>query len=135
MNNIIKIFFLITVFTVVFVFIGGIISGNQSAVTAFFIAAGMIFYSYWFGSENVLKRYRAKEINAEDNSRLYNIVKRLTENINLPMPRVYFVNNKTPNAFATGRSPNHAAAAAAGILSLFNDEELSGVTGHGISSC
>lgn len=131
MNNIFKTFILMTILTVVFVFVGGVIGGRQGAVIAFIASAGMNFYSYWFSGKNVLKRYKAKEVTNDDESRLYGIVKRLAEHANLPMPKVYVVNNNTPNAFATGRNPSHAAVAATtGILSLLNDDELSGVIGH-----
>ncbi len=131
MTNAFKTFLLMTALTVGFVFIGGILGGRTGAFIALVFAAGMNFYSYWFSDKLVLKRYRAQEIGPEDNSRLYRIVEDLAQRANLPMPKVYIVPNKTPNAFATGRSPEHAAVAATtGILELLDDDELAGVIGH-----
>lgn len=131
MSNAFKTFFLMTVLTVAFVFIGGILGGRTGAFIALIFAAGMNFYSYWFSDKLVLKRYKAREVGPEDNSRLYRIVENLAQRAGLPMPKVYIVPNKTPNAFATGRNPEHAAVAATtGILELLDDHELSGVIGH-----
>ncbi len=131
MSNTFKTFVLMTVLTVAFVFIGGLLGGRTGAFIALIFAAGMNFYSYWFSDKLVLKRYNAREIGPQDNSRLYRIVENLSQRAGLPMPKVYIVPNNTPNAFATGRSPEHAAVAATtGILELLDDDELSGVIGH-----
>ncbi len=131
MSNAFKTFFLMTVLTVAFVFIGGILGGRTGAFIALVFAAGMNFYSYWFSDKLVLKRYNAREVGPDDNSRLYRIVENLSQRAGLPMPKVYVVPNNTPNAFATGRNPEHAAVAATtGILELLDDDELSGVIGH-----
>jgi len=91
----------------------------------------MNFFGYWFSDKLVLKRYRAKQLGPEDNHRLYNVVASLRQNANLPMPKVYIIPERSPNAFATGRNPAHAAVAATeGILELLDDDELAGVMAH-----
>jgi len=98
---------------------------------AFVAAAGMNLMAYWFSDKMVLKQYRARQIEPEDEPRLYNIVSRLARQADLPMPKIYVVPSQTPNAFATGRNPKHAAVAATdGILKLLDDDELAGVMAH-----
>lgn len=131
MSNNIRTFLLMLVLTLLFVWVGGQLGGGRGAFLAFVIAAGMNFFAYWFSDKMVLKQYRAQEVGPSDNSRLYQIVANLTQKANLPMPKVYIIPEQTPNAFATGRNPQHAAVAATeGILNLLNDEELSGVMAH-----
>jgi len=131
MNNNFRTFFLMTLLTVLFVWIGGMIGGRQGAIIAFVIAAGMNFFGYWFSDKLVLKRYRAQEVGPEDNSRLYRIVSELAPRADLPMPKVYVIPQPTPNAFATGRGPSHAAVAATrGIMNMLDDDELAGVMAH-----
>jgi heat shock protein HtpX len=126
-----KTFLLMTGLTVLFVWLGGQLGGKQGAVAAFVIAAGMNFYSYWFSDKMVLKRYRAQELHAEDGSGLYRMVAELADRAELPMPKVYIIPEQTPNAFATGRNPQHAAVAATqGILKILNKDELAGVMAH-----
>ena len=94
-----------------------------------FFAAAMNFGSYWFSDKIVLSMYRAKEVGPGD--RLYELVGRLAQRAGLPMPRVYVIPDMSPNAFATGRSPDHAAVAATeGILSILTNDELEGVIAH-----
>jgi len=134
MTNNLKTFLLMTILTVVFVWIGGIIGGTQGSIIAFLIAAAMNLYSYWFSDKLVLNQYRATQVGPNDNSRLYNIVASLARSSNLPMPKVYLIPDQAPNAFATGRNPQHAAVAATeGILNLLNDDELTGVMAHELS--
>ncbi len=129
MDNNFRTFFLMTLLTVLFVFVGGLVGGAQGAFIAFLFAAAMNFYAYWFSDKLVLKQYRAQE--AQPGVRLYDIVEKLTREANLPMPKVYVIPERTPNAFATGRNPKHAAVAAtAGILELLDDDELAGVMAH-----
>jgi heat shock protein HtpX len=129
MSNNVRTFFLMTVLTVLFVWIGGQVGGRQGAVLAFIAAAAMNFFAYWFSDKMVLKQYRAQE--AEPGSRLHRIVESLIQRANLTMPKVYIIPEQTPNAFATGRNPKHAAVAATeGILNILNDDELSGVMAH-----
>jgi heat shock protein HtpX len=99
---------------------------------AFILAAMMNFFSYWFSDKMVLRMYNAQEVG--QGHRLYAIVERLTRQANLPMPRVYVIPDPSPNAFATGRNPSHAAVAATeGILQALSDNELEGVIGHELS--
>ena len=129
MKNSFQTFFLMTILTVLLVFVGGQIGGGTGALIAFLLAAAMNFYSYWFSDKLVLRQYRAQQ--AAPGSRLYNIVEKLAKEANLPMPKVYIIPEKTPNAFATGRNPQHAAVAATeGIINLLNDDELAGVMAH-----
>ena len=131
MSNRLRTFFLMTLLTVVFVWVGGQLGGRQGSVIAFIVAAAMNFYGYWFSDKMVLKKYRAQEVAPGDNSRLYRIVSDLIKNTDLPMPRVFIIHDHNPNAFATGRNPAHAAVAATeGILDLLDDDELAGVMGH-----
>lgn len=129
MSNNVRTFLLMTVLTVLFVWIGGQVGGRQGALLAFLAAAAMNFFAYWFSDKMVLKQYRAQQ--AEPGSRLYRIVESLIQRANLPMPKVYIIPEQTPNAFATGRNPQHAAVAATeGILNTLNDDELAGVMAH-----
>ena len=119
-----------TVLTVFFVFIGGLLGGKEGAIIAFVIAAGTNFFAYWFSAKMVLKKYRAQEVTSS-NDRLYRIVEKLIPKSGLPMTKVYIIPQDTPNAFATGRNPKHAAVAATqGIINLLDDDELSGVMAH-----
>ena len=116
---------------VLFVWIGGTLGGKQGAILAFVVAGVMNFGGYWFSDKLVLKRYRAQEVGSADSSGLYRIVSDLAQNAQLPMPKVFVIPEQTPNAFATGRNPNHAAVAATqGLLQLLNEDEVAGVMAH-----
>jgi heat shock protein HtpX len=131
MTNSFRTFLLMATLTVLFVLVGGALGGENGALIAFIAAAAMNFFAYWFSDKMVLKQYRAQELTAESNSRLNNIVAKLAAQANLPMPRVFIISEQTPNAFATGRNPQHAAVAATeGILNLLEDDELEGVMAH-----
>jgi len=131
MQNNFHTFFLMTLLTVFFVWIGGQIGGQQGLVIAFVMAAVMNLGAYWFSDKMVLRQYRANEVGPESNSRLYDIVQKLVDNAKMPMPKVYVVPTNSPNAFATGRNPNHAAVCATdGILQILDDDELEGVMAH-----
>lgn len=122
-------FFFMTVLTVLFVWIGGTLGGEQGALIAFIASAAMNFWAYWFSDKMVLSQYRAQE--APPDSRLHRIVSTLVQNAKMPMPKVYTIPDNSPNAFATGRNPQHAAVCATnGIMQLLNDDELSGVMAH-----
>jgi heat shock protein HtpX len=131
MDNSIRTFLLMAVLTVLFVWIGAALGGQNGAILAFIAAGAMNFFAYWFSDKMVLKQYRAQEASADNNPRLYNMVATLAAQANLPMPKVYIIPEQSPNAFATGRNPAHAAVAASeGILNLLDDNELSGVMAH-----
>ncbi len=131
MDSTFRTFMLMTVLTVLFVVVGGMLGGKQGAINAFLIAAVINFFSYWFSDKLVLRRYRASQIQENDNPRLYHMVSDLAEKANLPVPKIYLIPEQTPNAFATGRNPKHAAVAATqGILELLDDNELAGVMAH-----
>lgn len=134
MKGNVKTFLFLSALSIMLIAAGSWIGGMQGAIVAFFVSLIMNIVSYWFSDKMVLKRYRAREIDSSENPRLYNMVERLAANAGLPMPRVYIVPDKTPNAFATGRNPSHAAVAATeGILQLLTDDELEGVMAHELS--
>ena len=129
--NTIKTAFLLTCLTLVLVAMGGAVGGKAGMVGAFVIAAVMNFGTYWFSDSIVLRMYGAKEVTAEEEPLLHSIVKNLAAKNGMPMPRVYVIPSESPNAFATGRNPKHAAVAATkGILSLLTPDELEGVMAH-----
>ena len=129
-----KTFFLMLVLTVLFILVGTAIGGRNGAIYAFIFAALMNFFTYWFSDKIVLRMYGAKEVSQSEAPELYGIVAELTSKASLPMPKVYIMENDTPNAFATGRNPEHAAVAVTtGILRILSKEELMGVIGHELS--
>ena len=122
------------VLTVIFILVGTVIGGKNGAIYAFIFAALMNFFSYWFSDKIVLRMYGAKEVSQGKAPELYGIVADLTSKASLPMPKVYIMENDTPNAFATGRNPEHAAVAVtSGILRILSRDELMGVIGHELS--
>ncbi len=127
----IRTFLLLSVLTVLLVLLGRVIGGRTGMVIAFGFALVMNFISYWFSDKIVLAMYRAREVSEAEAPELYRIVRTLCQRANLPMPRIYIVPSQTPNAFATGRSPKHAAVAVTeGLLHMLDEEELMGVLGH-----
>lgn len=129
--NFLKTTFLLAVLTGMLMIIGNLIGGQNGMLIALLIAGVMNFVSYWFSDKIVLAMYRAKPIEEKEAPVLYRIVKRLTEKNGMPMPKVYIIPEDSPNAFATGRDPKHAAVAAtAGILRILNEQELEGVMAH-----
>lgn len=125
---------LLAVLTALLVLLGNVIGGRNGATIALVFAGVMNFVSYWFSDKIVLAMYRAKPVSEADAPDLHRIVRDLTMKAGLPMPTVYIMQNDTPNAFATGRNPDHAAVAVTtGILSLLSREELAGVIGHELS--
>jgi heat shock protein HtpX len=131
MSNVFKTGLLLAVLTAMLVLIGGAIGGQQGMVVAFGLAVVMNFASYWFSDKIVLAAYRAKPMEESQAPRLYAIVRRLATRAGIPMPRVYLIPNDTPNAFATGRNPQHAAVAVTeGIMRILDEDELEGVLAH-----
>jgi heat shock protein HtpX len=129
-----KTFFLMLVLTFLFILVGTAIGGRSGAIYAFVFAGLMNFVMYWFSDKIVLRMYGAKEVAQGEAPELYGIVADLTSKASLPMPKIYIMENETPNAFATGRNPEHAAVAVtSGILRILSKEELRGVIGHELS--
>ena len=129
--NTLKTTFLMALLTVLLVLIGGVIGGRGGMTTAFLLAGAINLFSYWFSDKIVLRMYGAEPIEEQDNPRFYGMVRHLAGRAGLPMPQVYVIQDDSPNAFATGRNPEHAAiAATTGIMRLLNDEELAGVMAH-----
>src|SRR6266571_2372283 len=129
MTNALKTAVLLGVMSGLLLLIGETLGGGQGLLVGFFFAVVMNFGSYWFSDKIVLRMYNAQEVGPE--SRLYHIVDRLAKRAGLPQPRCYIIPDPSPNAFATGRNPEHAAVAATeGILTLLSDEELKGVLAH-----
>jgi heat shock protein HtpX len=134
MSNIFKTGLLLAVLTAMLVLLGGAIGGQQGMMIAFFIALAMNFVSYWFSDKIVLAAYGARPIDEAAAPRLYAIVHRLATRAGIPMPRVYLIPSETPNAFATGRNPQHAVVAVTeGIMRILDEEELEGVLAHELS--
>jgi heat shock protein HtpX len=131
MGNTFKTAFLLTLLTLLLLFIGRAFGGQNGMVIAFVFAAVMNFVSYFYSDKIALAMYRAQPATQEELPRVYQIVERLTQKIGIPMPKIYVIPTDSPNAFATGRNPHHASVAVTqGILNLLNDEELEGVLAH-----
>jgi heat shock protein HtpX len=129
MTNTVKTALLLGALSALLLLIGEMLGGAQGLVVGFVFAAAMNFGSYWFSDKIVLRMYNAQEVGP--GHRLYEAVARLARRAGLPQPRVYIIPDPSPNAFATGRSPQHAAVAATeGILRVLTDEELEGVLAH-----
>ncbi len=129
--NTFKTVFLMAALTMLLVLIGDAIGGRGGMVIALGFAVVMNFFSYWFSDKIVLAMYRAREVDEAAAPVLYRVVRRLAEKGNLPMPKVYILPQQAPNAFATGRNPQHAAVAATeGLLQILDEEELEGVIAH-----
>lgn len=131
MGNTFKTAFLLTALTLLLLFLGRIFGGQNGMLIALVIAAVLNFFSYFFSDKMALAMYRAQPVTREELPRAYQIVERLTQKIGIPMPKIYVIPTDSPNAFATGRNPQHASVAMTqGILDLLNDEELEGVLAH-----
>ena len=129
--NYLKTTMLLAALTAILVFAGDALGGRGGATTALVFAGVINFGAYWFSDKIVLMMYGAKQVREADAPELYAITRDLTMKAGLPMPKVYIMENDTPNAFATGRNPGHAAVAATtGIMRLLTKEELTGVIGH-----
>jgi heat shock protein HtpX len=131
MSNIFKTTLLLTVMTLLLMLAGRAFGGENGMLIALVFAGIMNFVSYFFSDKIALAMYRAQPVTREQLPRVYNIVERLSQKVGLPMPKVYVIPTDSPNAFATGRNPNHASVAVTqGILGLLNDDELEGVIAH-----
>ena len=129
--NGLKTTFLLTALTLLLVFAGEYLGGRNGALLAFVIAAATNFFSYFYSDKIALAMYGAQPVTREQLPRAYEVVERLTGRAGLPMPKIYVIPTDSPNAFATGRNPQHASVAVThGILGLLNDEELGGVLAH-----
>jgi len=120
--------------TLLFIWFGGMIAGQTGMIIAFIAAAGMNFYAYYYSDTQVLKHYHAIPVDHNSSTELYEIVERLTHRANLPMPALYIIPDKQPNAFATGRNYENAAVAVTeGLLELLTKEEVEAVVAHELS--
>ena len=129
--NYIKTAMLMVILTLLLVFAGGVLGGKSGMTFALIMAFFMNFITYFFSDKIVLKMYKAREVTEAEAPVLHRIVRRLSQKAGMPMPKVYIIPDMSPNAFATGRNPNHAAVAATeGIMQLLTEEELAGVMAH-----
>ncbi len=131
MFNLFKTAVLMAAITALFMAIGATIGGRSGMMIALAVAVGMNFFSYWFSDKMVLKMYNAQQVDESSAPQFYRMVAELAERAQLPMPKVYLINEDAPNAFATGRNPENAAVAATtGILRVLSERELRGVMAH-----
>jgi heat shock protein HtpX len=131
MFNLLKTAVLMAAITALFMAIGALIGGRAGMMFALLLAVGMNFFSYWFSDKLVLRMYNAQEVDESTAPGFYRMVRELAERAQLPMPRVYLIQENAPNAFATGRNPQNAAVAATtGILRVLSERELRGVMAH-----
>ena len=131
MNNTFKTTLLLSLLTILLVGMGGAVGGRGGMIVAFVMAAAMNFGSYWFSDKIVLRMYNAQQVSREEQPAFYGMIERLAGRAGLPMPKVFIIPDDSPNAFATGRNPHHAAIAATdGILRVLTPDELEGVMAH-----
>ncbi len=131
MGNQIRTTVLLAGMTVLVLLIGQLLGGRQGMTIALVLAAGMNFVSYWYSDKIVLRMYRAQEVTPQQKPELYHMVETLARQASLPMPKVYMIPQKAPNAFATGRNPSHAVVAVTeGLVKIMDQEELKGVLAH-----
>ena len=132
--NVLKTGILLSILTVLLVFVGQLMGGTSGASTAFAFALLMNLGAYWFSDKIVLAMYRAKPLSEAEAPQVYRAVRELATRDRIPMPKLYWLPTQTPNAFATGRSPTHASVAVtSGLLEIMNEEELKGVIAHELS--
>jgi heat shock protein HtpX len=131
MFNMLKTAVLMAAITALFMAIGSFVGGRQGMIFALMLAVGLNFFSYWFSDKLVLKMYNAREVDETSAPQFYRMIQELAQKARLPMPRVYVIDEAAPNAFATGRNPEHAAVAATtGIMQVLTERELRGVMAH-----
>ena len=129
--NTLKTTLLLTSLTLFLLFVGQHYGGRNGMVLALVVAVGMNFFSYFYSDKLALSMYRAQPATREQLPRVYSVVEQMTQRIGLPMPKIFVIPSDSPNAFATGRNPQHASVAVTqGILNLLNDDELAGVLAH-----
>jgi heat shock protein HtpX len=129
--NTMKTMFLMVTLTLILVFIGGLLGGKSGLTIALLMAFGLNFITYWFSDRIVLKMYRARPVGEAEAPELYSMVNRLAQQAGLPLPKMYIIDEDQPNAFATGRNPQHGAVAVTtGLMRILSREELEGVIGH-----
>ncbi len=134
MFNLLKTAVLMAAITALFMAIGSLLGGHTGMMLALIAALAMNFFSYWFSDKLVLRMYNAQQVDEISAPQFYRMVQELAQRAGLPMPRVYLINEDAPNAFATGRNPDHAAVAATtGILRVLSERELRGVMAHELS--
>lgn len=122
---------LLGLMTALIVWIGRLLGGQQGMIFAFLLAMGMNFFSYWYSDKIVLRMYKAKEVTPQESPELYHMVQEIATGAGLPMPRLYVIPEESPNAFATGRNPDHAVVAVTeGLLTLMERSEIMGVLSH-----
>jgi len=131
MGNQIRTTILLAVMTALILWVGQLLGGRQGMIIALIFAAGMNFFSYWYSDKLVLKMYRASEVAPGQATELYETVQRLTQRAGLPMPKLFVIPQQAPNAFATGRNPEHAVVAVTeGLLKVMDRDEVMGVLAH-----
>ena len=131
MFNLMKTAILMAAITALFMALGSMLGGQQGMMLALVVALGMNLFSYWFSDKLVLKMYNAQEVDESSAPQFHRMIRELAQRAGLPMPRVYLIQEDAPNAFATGRNPEHAAVAATtGILQVLTERELRGVMAH-----
>ncbi len=132
--EVVKTVFLLTLLTLLFVWVGGMLGGKQGMMIAFLMALAMNFWAYYNSDKAVLHHYHAVEVDERSAKGLYDIVRRLSERAGTPMPKIYIIPDHVPNAFATGRNPSHAAVAVTeGLLELLDEKEVEAVLAHEMS--
>ncbi|MBW2057342.1 MAG: zinc metalloprotease HtpX [Deltaproteobacteria bacterium] len=132
--NTLRTCFLMGILTLLFLWIGDLLGGRNGMIIALVLAGTMNFVTYWFSDRIVLRMYGAREVGPVEAPDLHSLVGELTQRVQLPMPRIYVIENESPNAFATGRNPENAAlAVTTGLLRILSREELMGVIGHELS--
>src|SRR5512139_3580478 len=134
MGNWFKTTLLMAALTALIVLIGNLLGGQNGMILAFILAIGMNFFSYWFSDKIVLRMYKAQEVTPSESPELHQIVAGLAQKANMPMPRIYIIPQDSPNAFATGRNPEHAVVAVTeGLLRILKPQEVEGVLAHELS--
>lgn len=129
--NSLRTVFLMTLTVVLLMLVGQVLGGSTGLVIAFVVAMGMNFVSYWRSDKMVLRMYDAQQVDCSSHPGLFNMIEELAQKAGLPMPAVYIIPQRQPNAFATGRNPEHAAVAVTqGILEVLDERELRGVIAH-----